>query len=101
MLTPHHEQGIINGASPNPWLEWMTEMRSVQLEVGTGALSNVRLVEELLFNMDPELRRELRRDVILKGTGLTEYPDSRPQKKGYSLGASAITLRHMYDWRSP
>lgn len=52
--------------------EWMTEMRSVQLEVGTGALSDVRLVEGLLFNMDPELRRELRRDAILKGTGLTE-----------------------------
>lgn len=52
--------------------EWMREVRGLQLEIGSGAMGDLRLVEELLFNMDSELRRTLRRDPVLAKSGLTE-----------------------------
>ena len=51
---------------------WATAMRTKQAEVGTTALPDLALVRELLFNMDAELRKLLRKSEVLRGTGLHE-----------------------------
>ena len=54
------------------YVDWSTEMRQAQLEMGVAALSDLDLIRKMLFNTDSELRRELQQADVLKGSGYHE-----------------------------
>jgi hypothetical protein len=61
-----------NHQGSHSYIDWSMELQQAQAEIGAVALSDLNLVREMLFNMDPELRCELRQAVVLKGSGYHE-----------------------------
>ncbi|KDE02315.1 hypothetical protein MVLG_07120, partial [Microbotryum lychnidis-dioicae p1A1 Lamole] len=49
---------------------WASGLRASQLQLGQTALSNIKFIKILLFNMDPQLSVVLRQNDLLLGTGL-------------------------------
>jgi hypothetical protein len=72
-----------NHQGSHSYIDWSTELRQAQAEIGAVALSDLDLVHEMLFNMDLELRHERWQADVLKGSGYHEE-EWRPSTSGAS-----------------
>ena len=70
------------------FMDWAKRLRAKQLQTG-GAFSDLNLVTMMIYNMDPELRRVIRRDPILKSSGL--HGDDLDQVARRCLAPSPVT----------
>jgi hypothetical protein len=70
------------------WTDFALKMRGYQTAVGVNVVSDLQLVREMLFNMDPGLCRFLRAHNVLKKSGLHE---SDMDALGFSRASTALT----------
>ena len=71
----HRKQGDM------PWIDHSRELRGYQTEVGKTVISDLQLVETMLFNMDPNLCHFLQSHNVLKNSG---FHQSELDRSGFT-----------------